>query len=103
MESVLADPSKLEGTATGGPFDGMPKHQVVGIACGDLLIHAWDLASAIGADSTLPAEAVEATLMGLQRFPAAMMRSPGMFGAELEAAPDADPQAKLLAFAGRTP
>jgi uncharacterized protein (TIGR03086 family) len=102
MESALADPSKLEGTATGGPFDGMPKHQVIGVACGDLLIHAWDLARAIGADDTLPAEAVQATLMGLQRFPAEMMRSPGMFGAELEAAPDTDAQAKLIAFTGRT-
>ena len=103
MEAVLADPSKLEGAASGGPFDGMPKHQVVGVACGDLLLHAWDLARAIGADDTLPAEAVQATLMGLQRFPAAMMRSPGMFGAELDADDGADPQTQLLAFSGRQP
>jgi uncharacterized protein (TIGR03086 family) len=102
MESVIADPSKLEGIAEGGPFNGMPKHQVIGVACGDLLVHAWDLAKAIGADDTLPTEAVQATLMGLQRLPAEMLRSPGMFGAPLDTDDDADQQAKLLAFTGRT-
>jgi uncharacterized protein (TIGR03086 family) len=102
MEAIIADPSKLEGVAESGPFAGMPKHQVIGVACGDLLVHAWDLATAIGADTTLPTEAVQATLMGLQRLPAEMLRSPGMFGPPLETDDDADPQAKLLAFAGRT-
>jgi uncharacterized protein (TIGR03086 family) len=102
MEAIIADPSKLDGVAEGGPFNGMPKHQVLGVACGDLLVHSWDLATAIGADDTLPTEAVQATLMGLQRLPAGMLRSPGMFGAALPAAGDADPQAQLLAFTGRT-
>jgi uncharacterized protein (TIGR03086 family) len=103
MESALADPANLEGSVEGGPFDGMPKHQALGISIGDLLIHSWDLARSVGADEELPAEAVQATLMGLGRLPDAMLRSPGMFGAAVDAPEDADDQTRLLLFAGRRP
>lgn len=103
MEAALADPTNLEGAVEGGPLNGMPRHQALGISVGDLLIHSWDLARSIGADETLPAEAVQATLMGLQRLPDAMLRSPGMFGAAKDVPEDADDQTKLLLFAGRQP
>lgn len=102
IEQALADPSCLDGAVEApGPFGGMPKHQALGIATGDLLVHSWDLARAIDADDSLPAEAVQATLMGLQRFPSEMLRSPGMFGPALDVADDATEQDKLLAFTGR--
>ena len=34
----------------------------VGIVTNDLLVHTWDLARSIGADETLPPDAVEASL-----------------------------------------
>jgi uncharacterized protein (TIGR03086 family) len=103
MESALADESNLDGVVEGGPFNGMQRHQALGMVIGDLLIHGWDLARSIGADETLPADAVQATLMGLQRLPDTMLRSPGMFGAAQDAPDDADDQTKLLLFTGRQP
>ena len=93
----------LEGTIEGGPMNGMPKHQGMGLGTADVLLHGWDLARAIGADETLPAAAVEAVHMGLARVPEPMLRSPGMFGPEIEVADDASAQDKMLAFAGRQP
>jgi uncharacterized protein (TIGR03086 family) len=98
---ALRDPANLEGTAE--QFNGMPKHQVAGFVIGDLVIHTWDLARAIGADEHLPQAAVEATLMGLERVPAEMLRSSNMFGPPVDVADDASAQDKLLGFAGRRP
>ncbi|MCB0992419.1 MAG: TIGR03086 family metal-binding protein [Acidimicrobiales bacterium] len=103
IAGALTDPSALEGTIEGGPMNGMPKHQAMGLATGDALLHAWDLARAIGADDTLPAEAVESVHMGLARVPEQMLRSPNMFGPAVEVADDASAQDKLVAFAGRQP
>ncbi len=74
---------------------------VLGIGVSDLVIHTWDLSRAIGADESLPAEAVTATHMGLQKFPPEMMRSEGFFGEAVECADDADEQTKMLSFTGR--
>jgi uncharacterized protein (TIGR03086 family) len=103
IETALEDPSNLEGVTEAEGFAGLPKHQALGIATGDVLVHSWDLARAIGADETLPIEAVEAVQMGLSRFPPEMLRSPNMFGPEVEVADDASAQDKLLGFTGRQP
>lgn len=68
----------------------------------DLIVHRWDIASALGLSdhATLTADevaAVRAALVGLE----AAMRSPGLFGPELAAAEDADEQTRLLAYIGR--
>lgn len=99
--AALRDPANLEGNAE--QFNGMPKHQVAGFVIGDLLIHTWDLARAIGADEQLPEAPVEATMLGLERVPPEMMRGSNMFGAPIDVADDASPQDKLLAFTGRQP
>jgi uncharacterized protein (TIGR03086 family) len=99
LSAALDDPANLEGTAES--FGGMPKQQAVGFVIGDLLIHSWDLARALGADETLPADAVDSTLAGLARVPDAMLRGPNMFGPPIEVADDAGPQERLLGFVGR--
>ena len=99
LGAALDDPANLEGVAE--QMGGMPKQQVVGFVIGDLVVHSWDLARAIGADETLPVEAVQATLMGLQRVPEEMLRGGNMFAAPIEVGEDASPQETLLAFAGR--
>ena len=101
LAEALADPANLEGNAEA--FGDMPKQGVAGLVIGDLLVHSWDLARALGADETLPAEAVEATLMGLQRLPEEMLRSDTMFGAAVEVGADANAQDQLLGFVGRQP
>lgn len=101
LSAALDDPANLEGQAEA--MGGMPKQQVFGFVIGDLLLHSWDLARSLGVDDTLPAGAVQATLMGLERVPEEMLRSENMFGPPIEVADDAGPQAKLLAFAGRRP
>lgn len=104
IEGALADPSVLDGNLPDdSPLGPMPKHQALGIAIGDLLIHTWDLSRAIGADETLPAAAVEASSMGLRRMPAEFMRAPGRFAEEVAVPAGASAQDQLIAFAGRRP
>ena len=104
VEAALADPNVLEGNLPeDSPLGPMPKHQAMGIAIGDLLIHTWDVSRAIGADETLPAAGVQAVQMGLGNMPAEFMRQPGRFADEVSIDDDATAQAKLIAFAGRQP
>ena len=101
LSAALADPANLEGTVEA--FGNMPKQGIAGLIIADLLVHSWDLARSIGADETLPAEAVASTHMGLRRLPTEMLRSENMFGPEVEVADDASDQDKLIAFVGRQP
>lgn len=102
ISAAAANDGALDGTTDMGPMGEVPKTVPFGIAASDMLVHAWDIARAIGADETLPAEAVSAAYAGLQRFPEAMMRAPERFGPAIECADDADEQTKMLSFAGRT-
>ena len=97
----LQDPSVLEGTTEMPGMGEVPKAMVFGIASSDMLIHSWDLARSIGADEQLPAEAVQACYMGLQKFPEQARLGEGMFHASVECAADADMQTQFLSFAGR--
>ncbi len=82
------------------PFGEMPAKDGFGFPLGDLLIHSWDLARAIGVNDRLLPEACAVVLANLEPIDA-LIRGPGTFGPRLEPAADADPQDKLLAFVGR--
>jgi uncharacterized protein (TIGR03086 family) len=99
----LGNPSALDGAIEAGPMTGMPKHQGMGLATADVLVHGWDLARAIGADDTMPAAAVEAVHMGLSQAPAELIRNPQLFGPIVEVPADASAQDKLIGFVGRQP
>ncbi len=101
IRAALQNESALDGMTEMGPMGEVPKTVPFGIAASDLLVHSWDLARAIGADESLPADAVAATHAGLKRFPPAMMRAEGRFADEVEAADSDDAQTQLLKFAGR--
>ena len=103
VSGVLDDPSVLDGAIEGGPMNGMPKHAGIGLGTADVLLHAWDLGKAIGVEVTLPEEAAAAVHMGLSQMPEEMLRSPNMFGPEIEVAADASVQDRLLGFSGRQP
>jgi uncharacterized protein (TIGR03086 family) len=88
--------SPLGGKMHAGQFFGGP-------ACGDILIHTWDLARAIGADEKLPEDACQATLAFLQAAPPEFLRQPGRFEAAIEPPEGADIQTQMLCFTGRQP
>jgi uncharacterized protein (TIGR03086 family) len=65
------------------------------------VIHAWDLARAIGADESVDPELVRFAYDEMvPQFE--QWRTAGAFGPKVEVAEDADLQTKLLAEAGRT-
>ncbi len=68
----------------------------------DTLIHGWDIARGTGQDTHLAAELVSACLP-IARELARQFRGAGVFGADLSAEADDDPQTQLLALLGRTP
>jgi uncharacterized protein (TIGR03086 family) len=102
-DKVQADLDDPERAAT--EFDGLSgrttfAEAVDRFASGDLAIHSWDLARATGLDETIdPAEVQR----GLDEYPklGEAIRSPGVFGPEIDAAPGADDQTRLLNFVGR--
>jgi uncharacterized protein (TIGR03086 family) len=66
----------------------------------DLVVHGWDLARAAGLDDRIPPRDLDAIDEASKGFGDAM-RGPGAFGAEIEPPPNADHQARVLAFLGR--
>ncbi len=69
--------------------------------CGDLLIHGWDLARAVGLDERLDAEEVQRQLELVDALPDEALRAPGIYGPALTPPAGADNQTTLLAFVGR--
>lgn len=68
----------------------------------DHLIHSWDLAVAIGADTKLPDDLVDAASQYFGKY-AEMWRGAGAFKAAEKVGDDASAQDKLLALTGRDP
>ena len=66
----------------------------------DLVMHAWDVARAIGADERLDPELVDVARKVLAEK-ADLWRRHGALGPAVETAPGADPQTLLLAESGR--
>lgn len=88
---VFAEPGVIEKT---GPS--------LGIAFSDQLLHGWDLATATAQDATMPeglAEAAYDVIHG--RFTDEQRK--GIFAPEVDVAPAASAQDKLLAYTGRNP
>jgi uncharacterized protein (TIGR03086 family) len=101
MQAALDDPQTRQ-----QEFDGMFgrstfEDSVTRFLCPDLLVHTWDLARAAKLDENLDLDEVERVLATWQQIPSDAMRSPGVFGPEIESAGGADPQTRLLNFAGR--
>ncbi|OEJ24211.1 TIGR03086 family protein [Streptomyces agglomeratus] len=66
----------------------------------DLVVHAWDLARAIGADERLPEDLVNFAVREVGPYSAELEKS-GLFAAPVEPPPGADVQTKLLNLLGR--
>jgi uncharacterized protein (TIGR03086 family) len=68
----------------------------------DVLVHAWDLARAVGADDRLDPEWCEMFYTDLPADPEAL-KPLGMFNAPVAVSGESDVQARLLARLGRDP
>ncbi|MFE0107038.1 TIGR03086 family metal-binding protein [Streptomyces sp. NPDC059009] len=68
----------------------------------DLVVHAWDLSRAIGADERLPAALVDFAVREVTPYAAELEKS-GLFATPVTPPPGADVQTKLLCLLGRNP
>jgi uncharacterized protein (TIGR03086 family) len=66
----------------------------------DLVVHAWDLSRATGADETLPDDLVAFALRETKPYAADLAKS-GLFAPAVRSSEDADEQTKLLNLLGR--
>jgi uncharacterized protein (TIGR03086 family) len=83
-------------------FGDTPAQEYLRQLTADYLVHAWDLAVAIGADDRLDAELVSA-VAGWFISRASAYRSAGAIAAPVAVADGADEQRRLLALFGRDP
>ena len=89
-------------------FDaGPPGEMTVGAAVdmlvvGDVLVHTWDLGTAVGVDVTLDPVLAGRLLEGMEQMDEAL-RASGHYGPAVDVPADADVQTRLLAFTGRDP
>ena len=67
----------------------------------DLLVHAWDLAQAMGQPFDPPTDFVEASYGFFNVAVNDDLRAAGMFGPSIEVAADASALTRLLAHSGR--
>jgi uncharacterized protein (TIGR03086 family) len=84
------------------PIGDVPAAQLLGFRFGDLTVHAWDLASAIGADTRLPADLVAVVYESLKPMET-FIGQIGVFGEgpSGEVGDEADMQQRLLDLTGR--
>ncbi|MGH9193160.1 MAG: TIGR03086 family metal-binding protein [Acidimicrobiales bacterium] len=101
--NAYAPPGVLEGTVKGRTGE-VPAAMVLGLAFCDQLIHGWDLATATGQDTTMPADLVAVAWQMLDGQIAATDRGPGKnFKAAVTVPEGAGEQDRLLAYCGRMP
>ena len=86
-DDALGAPGAMDEVVT-LPFGEMPAGEGLGFPIGDLLIHTWDLARAIGADDRLDAKSCAVAYANLEPIDGSI-RASGFFGPKLKAAPDA--------------
>jgi uncharacterized protein (TIGR03086 family) len=81
-------------------YGNVPNEDYLRQVSGDLLIHSWDLAAALGIDRTLDTAAVEEVYEGILPSAPSLSKS-GLYKASLVVSPEADTQTQLLALVGR--
>lgn len=99
--AALAEPGAVERTVHLS-YGDRPAEFYVRELTSDLLLHAWDLARALGTDETLDAELVDAVLASTEPH-ASELAASGLFAPPVPVPAGADPQTRLIALSGRTP
>ncbi len=85
------------------PFGVMPAGAVLRLTACDLLVHAWDLASATGQSITPPAALLDETEPTIKGMIAPEMRDGDFFAAEVAPPAGAGALQRIVAFSGRQP
>jgi uncharacterized protein (TIGR03086 family) len=80
----------------------IPIDSMLGNLMPDALIHTWDIARATGGDERLDEQLIPIARQSLQQRGEEAIRAAGRYDAALGTA-SANPQAELLAYAGRRP
>ncbi|GAA3246234.1 TIGR03086 family metal-binding protein [Pseudonocardia petroleophila] len=101
LAAVLAE-GTVEGVAHLS-FGDRPAREYVLQLSADHLVHAWDLARALGTDETLDGEVVEALLAWYVEETEALYHRIGVIGPLVEVPAGSGAQAELLGRFGRTP
>jgi uncharacterized protein (TIGR03086 family) len=83
------------------PFGAVPGAVAVSVATLEALQHGWDVAKATGQNAGMDPALSEAGIELAKQFPADLVRSPGVYGPEVECAADAPAHDRLAAFLGR--
>jgi uncharacterized protein (TIGR03086 family) len=103
VETMLATftPDRLT-TTIKTPFGERPGEFLLGLATGDIFVHAWDLARALGRPTDLDPELAETILARMREtLPDAARGEGRAFGPEQPVAADAPAADRLAAFTGR--
>ncbi|MDH6243484.1 TIGR03086 family metal-binding protein [Mycobacterium sp. OTB74] len=90
----------LEGTITMGPTE-LPANIVAGILSLELLVHAWDYASALGLQLQVPDDLADYSLERCRVIVTPEVRPAVGFDEPLEILIGASPMEQLIAFTGR--
>jgi uncharacterized protein (TIGR03086 family) len=83
------------------PFGTVSGARFIGFRTIDLLIHAWDIAKATGQNASFDDEVGQVALATAQAAPAELVRSPGVFGPEVNCSDGTPIQDRVAAFVGR--
>ena len=88
-------------TAIPGPVGMMPAEVIIErLMSVDILVHAWDLATAVGIDASLDPAAVRRAYDVMEPMDS-IIRAPGVFGPKVAPAEGDDLQTEFLKFLGR--
>jgi uncharacterized protein (TIGR03086 family) len=84
------------------PFGEQPASLYLGLATAEMLLHGWDLATAVGVPYSMSEEAAGRVLANMQQLLKPEMRGDGKaFAQEVPTDSSASVQVRLLAFSGR--
>ena len=102
FEEAVRGPGALERTVN-SPFGAMPGEVFARLAVLDLLVHTWDVCRASSEVPGLPDDVVQAVDAFARQAITDDLRTPGVFGPEVEATPNSSTLDALAAFTGRRP
>jgi uncharacterized protein (TIGR03086 family) len=95
-------PGALQGDRT-FPFGTFPADAAAMMNLSEVVVHTWDIATALGADPTIDPAVAEMLYQFYRPMSLDPYRAHGAFGAEIAADPNDPPADRLLALLGRRP
>ncbi len=103
LQSALDDQSVASQSFDAGPPGTMSVGNAIDmLVTGDVLLHTWDLATAVGRTVVLDGGLVAGMLAGMEPIDE-LLRSSGHYGPKVAVPAESDAQTKLIAFTGRNP